>query len=93
MDFISQMSFIKPACKQLQKWKSTGNYDNILLQDNGDKNKLFNEQAQNIDWKFKTKYEYTPRATFKHNSPVEVGFVTLARLAQAMLMMQILIQQ
>ncbi len=82
--YKAKISFIKPACQQLQKWKSEGKEVKILQQDNAGENKLFEERAARADWKLATKFEYTARETPQHNGLVEVGCATQARLARAM---------
>ncbi len=67
-------SFIKPACRQLQKWKNDGKEAKIILQDNTGENKLLEERAGSSVWKLGTKVKYTTQATPQHNSIVELGF-------------------
>ncbi len=59
--YKAKISFIKPACQQLQKWKSEGKEVDILRQDNAGKNRLFEARAASLDWKLATKFEYTAR--------------------------------
>ncbi len=82
--YKAKISFIEPACQQLQKWKTEGKEVKILRQDNAGENKLFEERAASADWKLATKFENTARETPQHNGLVEVGFATQAQLAKAM---------
>ncbi len=70
-------NFIELACKQLQKWKNTGNEVKIICQNNAEK-KLFEQRAGSLDWKLSTKFECTARATPQHNSIVELEFTACA---------------
>ncbi len=74
--YKAKISFIKPACQQLQKWKSEGTEVKILKQDNTGKHKLFEEIAANADWKLATKFEYAAREIPQQNGLVEIGFAT-----------------
>ncbi len=71
-----KISFIGPACQQLQKWKSARTKVKTLCQDDARENKLFDTRAAIEDWKWSTKFEHTARETPQHNSPVEIGFTT-----------------
>ncbi len=48
--YKAKISFIKPACQQLKKWKSEGNEVKILQEDNVGQNKLSKETTLSRDW-------------------------------------------
>ncbi len=47
--YKDKISFIEPACQQLQKWKLEGNEVKILSQDNAGENKLLEEWVVSTD--------------------------------------------
>lgn len=61
--YKAKIGFIKPACQQLQKWKSEENEVKMLWKDNAKENKLFEAKEASADWKLLTKLKYTARET------------------------------
>ena len=76
---------VEPTLEQWQKWKQDGIKIKHVRSDNAGENKTLRDRAQSVDWKLNIKWEYTSRNTPQQNSPVEVGFHTIANRARAMM--------
>ena len=81
--FEKKNDIVEPTCIKLNKLAEIAGEVKHLRQDNAGKNLALAKSMGSVEWKMKTKIEYTARDTPQQNHMMELGFTTIAARTRA----------